>query len=72
MSCKYVLAVSRVSIRGTLTDAHNEIIRMQVEVLNSTLWSYICAAIDGRSLEDGNDVERIDQGSSASYRRIRK
>ena len=60
--------LSRVSLRGTLTDAHNEIIRTQVEALNSTLWSYICAAIDDRSLEDGNGVERIDQGSSASYR----
>ena len=64
--------MSRVSIRGTLTDAHNEIIRTQVEALNSTLWSYICAAIDDRSLEDRNGAERIDQGSSASYRRIRK
>ena len=45
---------------------------MQVEALNSTLWSYICAVVDDRSLEDGNDVKRIDQGSSTSYRRIRK
>ena len=64
--------VSRVSIRGTLTDACNETIRTQDETLDSTLWPYTCAAIDGRSLEDRNSVERIDQGSSASYRRIRE
>jgi len=64
--------LSRVSVRGTLIDAHNEIIRTQVEALNSTLWSYVCKAIDGRNLEGGNGIERIDQGSSASYRRIWK
>ena len=64
--------MSRVSVRGTLTDAHNEITRTQVEVLDSTLWSYMCAVVDNRSLEDGDGVERIDQGSSASHRRIRK
>jgi hypothetical protein len=64
--------LSRVSVRGTLTDAHNEITRTQVEALNSTPWSYMCAVVDDRSLEDGNGVERIDQGSSACYRRIRK
>jgi hypothetical protein len=64
--------LSRVLLRGTLTDAHNEITRTQVEALNSTLWSYMCAVVDDRSLEDGNSVERISQGSSASYRRIRK
>jgi len=45
---------------------------MQVEALNSTLQSYICAVVDDHSLEDGNGVERIDQGSSTNYRRIRK
>jgi len=64
--------LSRVSVRGTLTDAHYEITRTQVKALNSTLWSYMRAVIDGRHLEDGNSVERINQGSSASYRRIRK
>ena len=64
--------VSRVLVRGTLTDAHNEITRTQVEAFNSTLWSYMCAVVDDRSLEDGNSVERISQGSSASYCRIRK
>jgi len=59
-------------MRGTLTDARNEAIHTQDEALDSTLWPYICVAIDVRSLEDGNSVERIDQGSSASYRRIRK
>ena len=62
--------LSRVSIRGTLTDARNETIRTQDEGLDSTLWPYTCAAINGRSLEDGNNIERIDQGSSTSYRRI--
>ena len=61
----------RVSVRGTLTDAHYEIARTLVEALNSVLWSYVCAAIDNRNLEDGNSVERIDQASSAGYRRIR-
>ena len=60
------------SVRGTLTDARYEIARTQVEALNSTLWSYVRAAVDGRNLEDATSVERIDQGSSASYRRIRK
>ena len=64
--------LSRVSVRGTLTDTHNEITRTQVEALNLTPWSYMCVVVDDRSLEDGNGVERIDQGSSASYRRIRK
>ena len=64
--------MSSVSIRGTLTEARNEVVRTQVEALNSTLGSYIRVAIDDRSIEDGNSVERIDQGSSASYRRIRK
>ena len=30
-------SVSRVSVRGILTDAHNEIPHTQVEALNSTL-----------------------------------
>jgi len=64
------LALSRVSVRGTLTDAHYEIVRTQVEALDSTIWPYVCAATDGRNLEDGNSVERIDQASSAGYRRI--
>ena len=50
--------LSRVSVRGTLTDVHYEIARTQVAVLNSTLWSYVCAAIDDRNLEDGNSIER--------------
>jgi len=63
--------LSRVSVRSTLTDVHYEIARTQVAALNSTLWSYVCAAIDDRNLEDGNSVERIDQASSTGYRRIR-
>jgi hypothetical protein len=62
----------RVSVRGTHTDAHYEITRTQVEALNSMLWSYMRAVVNNRNLEDGNSVERIDQGSSASYHRIRK
>ena len=65
-------SLSRVSVRGTLTDAHNEITHTEVEALNSTPWSYMCAAVDDRSLEDGKGIERIDQGPSASYHRIRK
>jgi len=49
--------LSRVSVRGTLTDAHNEITRTQVEALNSTPWSYMCAAVNDRSLEDGKGIE---------------
>jgi len=64
--------LSRVSIRGTLTDAHNEITRTQIEALNSTLYPYMRAVVDDRNLEDGNSVERIDQGLSTSHRRIRK
>jgi len=54
--------MSRVSVRGTLSNTHYEIARMKVETLNSTLQSYVCAAIDGRSLEDGNSLERIGSG----------
>jgi len=62
----------RVSVSGILTDAHNEITHTQIEALNSTLQSIAHTAIDDRGLEDGKDVERIDQGSSANYRKIRK
>ena len=55
-----------------LTDVHNEIARMQVEAPNSMLYPITRIIIDDRSLEDGKGVERIDQGSSANYRRIRK
>jgi len=64
--------LSRISVRGILTDVHNKIARTQVEALNSTLYTFTYTVIDGRSLEDGKDVERIDEGSSARYRRIRK
>jgi len=58
--------LSRVSVRGTLTDAHNEITHTQVEALNSTLLSVIRIVIDSRSLEDVKGVERINKGSSAA------
>jgi len=64
--------LSRTSVRGILTNIHNEIVRTQVEAPNSTLYTFTRAIIDGRSLEDGKDVERIDQGLSTRYRRIRK
>jgi len=64
--------LSRVSMRGTLNDARNKTIRTQDEALDSKLWSCAYAAFDVHNLEDGNSVERIDQGSSASCRRIRK
>jgi len=68
ITISHIQLLSRVSVRGTLTDAHNEITCTQVEALNSTPWSYMCVVVDDCSLEDGNGVERIDQGSSASYR----
>jgi len=64
--------LSRVSVRGILTNVHNEIVRTQVEALNLTLCSVTRIIIDNHSLEDGKGVERIDQGSSANYRRIQK
>jgi len=64
--------VSRISVRGILTDVHNEIARTEVEAPNSTLYPVTRMVIDDRSLKHGKDVERIDQGSSANYRRIRK
>jgi len=64
--------LSRISVRGILTDVHNEIAHTQVEAPNSTLYPVTRMVVDDRSLEDGKGVERIDQGSSANYRRIRK
>ena len=64
--------LSRISVRGILTDVHNEIARTQVEAPNSTLYPVTRMVVDDRSLEDGKGVERIDQGSNAGYRRIRK
>ena len=64
--------LSRVSVRGMLTDVHNEIARTQVEAPNSTLCPVTRTVIDDRSLEDGKGVEQIDHGSSANHCRIRK
>ena len=64
--------MSRVSVRGIPTDVHNEIARTQVEAPNSTLYPITRIIIDDHSLEDGKGVERIDQGSSTDYHRIRK
>jgi len=52
--------LSRVSVRGTLTDVHNEIAHTQVEVSNSTFYPVTRTVIDDRSLEDGKGIERID------------
>jgi len=62
----------RISVRGTLTDVHDEIARTQVEAFNSTLYPVTRTVLDDRNLEDGKGVERIDQGSNAGYHRIRK
>jgi len=64
--------LSRISVRGILTDVHNEIARTQVEAPISTLYPVTRMVIDDCSLEDGKGVEQMDQGSSANYRRIRK
>jgi len=64
--------VSRISVRGTPTDVHVGIIHTQFEASYSTLYTVTCTLIDDNSLEDGKGVERICQGSSASYHRIRK
>ena len=62
--------LSRIPVRGTPTDAHVGIIRTQFEASYSTLCLVTRTVINGRSLEDGKGVEQIEQGSSASYRRI--
>jgi hypothetical protein len=64
--------LSRISVRGTLTGVHDEIARMKIEASNSTLYPVTRTVLDDRSLKDRKGVERIDQGSSAGYRRIRK
>ena len=64
--------VSRISVRGIPTDAHNEIIRTKDKIPNSTLNIITRIIIDDLSLKDGKSVERIKQGSSANYRRARK
>jgi len=63
--------LSRLSVRGTLTDVHDENTHTQVEASNSTLYPVIRTVLHGHSLEHGKSV-RIVQGSSAGYRRIRK
>jgi len=64
--------LSRISVRGIPTDLHNETARTQVEVPNTMLYPITRIIIDSRSLKDGKGVERICQGSSADYHRIRK
>jgi len=64
--------LSRISVRGTLTDVHIENISTQVEASNSMPYTVIRTVLDDRNLEHGKSVLRINQGSSAGYRRIRK
>jgi len=64
--------LSRISVRGILADVLNEIAHTQVEAPYSTYCPITCMVIDDRSLEDGKGIERINQGLSANYRRIRK
>jgi hypothetical protein len=64
--------LSRISVRGTLTDAHIENIRMQVVASNSTPYPVVRTVLDDHSLEHEKSILRINQGSSAGCRRIRK
>jgi len=64
--------VSRISVRGTSTDVHVEIIPTRIEASNSMPSPVARTVIDDRGLEDGKGVERVNQSSSAGYRRIRK
>jgi len=64
--------LSRISVRGTLTDVHDENARTQVGASNSTLYPVTRTVLDGHSLEQEKSVLRIDQGSSTGYRRTRK
>jgi len=58
--------LSRISVRGTLTDAHIKNIRTQVEASNSMPYPVIHAVLNAHSLEHGKSILRINQGSSAS------
>jgi len=53
--------LSRISVRGILTDVHDEIAHTQVEASNSTLYPITRTVIGVPSLKDGKGVERIDQ-----------
>jgi len=64
--------LSRISVRGTPTDVHVGIIHTEFEASCSTPCPVTRTAIDDRSLKDGKGVERIDQGSSVGFRRMRK
>jgi len=64
--------LSRISVRGTLTDMHIENIRMQVEASNSMPCLVIRTILDDCGLKHGKSVLRIDRGSSVGCRRIRK
>jgi len=64
--------LSRISVRGTLTDVHDKNAHTQVEASDSTLYLVTRTVLDGHSLEQGKSVLRIDQGSSVGYRRTQK
>jgi len=49
--------LSRILVRGILTDVHNEIARTQVKAPYSTYYPVTRMVIDDRSLEDGKGVE---------------
>jgi len=52
--------LSRISVRGTLTDVHNKNTHTQVEASNSTLYPVTRTVLDSHGLEDGKNVLRID------------
>jgi len=64
--------LSRISVRGTSTDVHAEIVHTQIEASHSTPCPVARTVVDDRNLEDGKGVERINQSSSVGYCRIRK
>ena len=64
--------LSRISVRGTLTDVHSESIRTGVEVTDSTPPLVARTVIDDHGLEHGKSLVRIDWGSTAGIPRIQK
>ena len=58
--------LSRISVRGSPTDVHNENIRTPVEAFNSMPYPVIRAVLDDHGLKYGKSVLQINQGSSAA------
>jgi len=48
--------VSRISVRGNLTDVYDENTRTQAEASDSTLYSVVRTVLDGQGLEHGKSV----------------